>query len=144
LTEVAFHFGAPDKLAYAVRLLRKAVGSGARVLVLAPPVLLQQLDVALWASAPTDFLPHCLLDAPEKLRSLSLVVLADEGSVVNAPDLPVLVNLGAQMPQGFEHHKRLIEVVSTDEEDRATARQRWKTYTARGLDIIRHDLQLRA
>jgi DNA polymerase-3 subunit chi len=144
LTEVAFHFGAPDKLAYAVRLLRKAVGSGARVLVLAPPALLQQLDAALWASAPTDFLPHCLIDAPEKLRSLSLVVLADEGSVVNAPDLPVLVNLGAQMPQSFEHHQRVIEVVSTDEEDRATARQRWKTYAAQGYAPDSKNLNLRS
>ena len=32
MTEVAFHFNAPDKLGYACRLLRKAVGTGARVL----------------------------------------------------------------------------------------------------------------
>ena len=31
MTEIAFHFNAPDKLAYACRLLRKAVASGARV-----------------------------------------------------------------------------------------------------------------
>ena len=31
MTDVAFHFNAPDKLAYACRLLRKAVGSGSRV-----------------------------------------------------------------------------------------------------------------
>lgn len=144
MTEVAFHFGAPDKLAYAVRLLRKAVGSGARLLVLAPPGLVQQLDAALWASAPTHFLPHCLADAPEKVRALSPVVLADEGGPVLAPDLPVLVNLGVQMPQGFEHYQRVIEVVSTDEEDRVLARQRWKSYAARGFAIVRHDLQLRA
>ena len=35
MTEVAFHFNAPDKVAYACRLLRKAVGSGARVVVTA-------------------------------------------------------------------------------------------------------------
>ena len=35
MSEVAFHFNAPDKLAYACRLLRKAVGSGARAVVLA-------------------------------------------------------------------------------------------------------------
>jgi DNA polymerase-3 subunit chi len=35
VTAVAFHFGAPDKIAYAVRLLRKAVGTGVRVLVVA-------------------------------------------------------------------------------------------------------------
>ena len=144
VTEIAFHFGAPDKLAYALRLLRKAVGTGVRVLVLAPADLVHQLDAALWASAPADFLPHSLADAPAQVRALSLVVLADEGAPVSAPDLPVLVNLGAQMPQGFDCHQRVIEVVSTDEEDRVLARQRWKSYTARGCAIGRHDLKLRA
>ena len=144
VTEIAFHHGAPDKLAYALRLLRKAVGTGVRVLVLAPPGLVQQLDAALWATAPTDFLPHCLADAPAQVRALSLVVLADEGAEVSAPDLPVLVNLGAQMPPGFEHHQRVIEVVSTDLDDRVLARQRWKSYAAQGFAILRHDLKLRA
>ncbi len=144
VTEIAFHFGAPDKLAYALRLLRKAVGTGVRVLVLAPADLVHQLDAALWASAPADFLPHSLADAPAQVRALSLVVLADEGAPVSAPDLPVLVNLGAQMPQGFDCHQRVIEVVSTDEEDRVLARQRWKSYTAQGFAIVRHDLKLRA
>ena len=144
VTEIAFHFGAPDKLAYALRLLRKAVGTGVRVLVLAPPGLVQQLDAALWASAPPDFRPHCLADAPAQVRALSLVVLADEGAGVSAPDLPVLVNLGAQMPPGFEHHQRVIEVVSTDLDDRVLARQRWKSYAAQGFAILQHDLKLRA
>ena len=144
VTEIAFHHGAPDKLAYALRLLRKAVGTGVRVLVLAPADLVHQLDAALWASAPADFLPHSLADAPAQVRALSLVVLADEGAPVSAPDLPVLVNLGAQMPPGFEHHQRVIEVVSTDLDDRVLARQRWKSYAAQGFAILQHDLKLRA
>jgi len=56
LTEIAFHFGAPDKVAYAVRLLRKATGAGARVLVFGNQDLLNRLDASLWASAPMEFL----------------------------------------------------------------------------------------
>lgn len=144
LTEIAFHFGAPDKVAYAVRLLRKAVGAGARVLVLGHPQLVRQLDAALWVSVPTDFLPHCLGGESAQALALSRVVLVDEGAPTPLVDLPVLVNLGAQMPQDLERHRRVIEVVSTDEDDRALARQRWKDYTARGFTIVRHDLQLRS
>ena len=36
MTEVTFHFNAPDKLGYACRLLRKAVGKGANVIVTLP------------------------------------------------------------------------------------------------------------
>ena len=42
MTEVAFHFNAPDKWAYACRLLRKAVAAGAKVVVLAEPADLEQ------------------------------------------------------------------------------------------------------
>ena len=63
VTDVAFHFGAPDKVAYAVRLLRKAVGTGARVLVVAEGAQLSELDAALWASSATlrQFCGHLVL-----------------------------------------------------------------------------------
>lgn len=144
LTEIAFHFGAADKVAYAVRLLRKAVGTGARVLVLGYPDLVQRLDAALWGSAPTEFFTHCLSDASDRVLAMSSVVLVAEGGPIPSVIMPVLVNLGAQMPQGFEHHQRVIEVVSVDEDDRNLARQRWKSYTALGYTIVRHDLQLRS
>ena len=59
MTEVAFHFNAPDRLAYACRLLRKAVGSGARVVVTGEGGLLRELDTTLWTFAPLEFVPHC-------------------------------------------------------------------------------------
>jgi hypothetical protein len=37
MTEIAFHFNVPDKLAYSCRLLRKAYLSGARVVVTGEP-----------------------------------------------------------------------------------------------------------
>ena len=144
VTEVAFHFGAPDKVAYAVRLLRKAVGTGARVLVLADTETLQRLDAALWSNAATDFLPHCFASAPAQALALSPVVLADDGLGPGGAPLGVLVNLGAAMPQAFERHPRVIEVVSLDEDDRQQARQRWKTYTTQGFAIDRKDLNLRS
>ena len=58
MTEVAFHFNAPDKLAYACRLLRKASGAGARVAVTAEAELLQRLDTALWTFSALDFVAH--------------------------------------------------------------------------------------
>ena len=63
MTEVAFHFNAPDRMAYCCRLLRKAVGGQARVVVTGSPQTLAQLDAALWTFSPTDFVPHCLLDS---------------------------------------------------------------------------------
>ena len=41
MTEVTFHFNAPDKLGHACRLLRKAVASGAKVVVTGDSALLR-------------------------------------------------------------------------------------------------------
>jgi DNA polymerase-3 subunit chi len=51
-----------------------------------------------------------------------------------------LLNLGDAAPRGFETFERLIELVSTDESDRATARERWKSYAGRGYAIGRHEV----
>jgi DNA polymerase-3 subunit chi len=61
-----------------------------------------------------------------------------------APHHDTLVNLGADVPPGFERFARVVEVVSaSDEEDRQLARLRWKHYAAQGIAIKRHDLVLK-
>ena len=57
MTEVAFHFNAPDKWAYACRLLRKASHAGARVVVMVQPEDLPHLDSLLWTFAPLELSP---------------------------------------------------------------------------------------
>jgi DNA polymerase III subunit chi len=141
MTEVAFHFNAPDKLGYACRLVRKALGSAAQVVVTGEEDLLGQLDVALWTFQPLEFIPHCREPgAPAAVLQASPVVLT--GAPRSAPHHHVLVNLGEPVPDGFEAFERLIEVVTPDDEDRQQARQRWKHYAARGYNITRHDLRV--
>lgn len=139
MTQVAFHFNAPDKLGYACRLLRKAVGGGARVAVTADPVLLSELDSQLWTFSALDFLPHCRsMGTAADILQRSPIVLAE--SAADSPHKDVLVNLGIEVPEGFDAFARLIDVVTSDEEDRVQARRRWKHYAERGYDIVRHDL----
>jgi DNA polymerase-3 subunit chi len=141
MTEVAFHFNAPDRVAYACRLLRKAVSSGAKIVVTGLPDTLQQLDAELWTFSATDFVPHCLLDSEAALVAASPVILA--ASTTAVPHLQVLLNLGPLVPDGFERFERVIEVVCLDDEDRQLARGRWKHYADRGYTITQHDLALK-
>lgn len=144
MTEIAFHFNAPDKLAYACRLLRKAVASGAKVVVTGDEASLQTLDTLLWTFSALEFLPHCRADSPLEQRMASPIVLAaqlDDGHAL--PHHEVLLNLGDGVMTGYERFERTIEVVTLDEQDRQNARQRWKHYADRGYAITRHDLKLR-
>ncbi|RZJ14044.1 MAG: DNA polymerase III subunit chi [Acidovorax sp.] len=142
MTEVAFHFNAPDKLAYACRFARKVQRSGSRLVIAAPAETLVALDRMLWALAPQDFVAHCRDDADEELVHASPVLLATDPRT--APHHEVLLNLHVQVPEGFGRFERLVEVVSAlDEVDRSEARARWKHYASRGYAITRHDLVLK-
>jgi len=142
MTEVAFHFNVPDKLAYACRLVRKASGAGAKVVVTGEPDDLQALDVSLWTFSALEFIPHCHAQRAEpQVLAASPVVLAS--SAADAPHQQVLVNLGGPVPEAFERFERLIELVTADDEDRAQARQRWRHYADRGYAITKHDLAAR-
>ncbi len=141
MTEVAFHFNAPDRMAYICRLLRKAVGNGAKVVVNGDAKTLQQLDVALWTFSATDFVPHCQADSDAGVVAASLVILSS--TLKSVPHQQVLLNLGQTVPEGFERFERVIEVVGMDDKERQLARGRWKQYTDRGHAITPHDLTLK-
>jgi DNA polymerase-3 subunit chi len=138
---IAFHFNAPDKLAYACRLLRKAASQGAQVVVTAPSEALRQLDGLLWTFSALDFVAHAKASDPPHVRNASSVVLTE--AIADAPHRQVLLNLGEEVPDGFEQFERLIEVVALDDADRLLARSRWKHYSQLGHVITRHDLNLK-
>ena len=112
MSQVDFHTGLGDKLPYACRLLRKAQASGARIGVLAPPDVLDALDVALWRFSATDFVAHCRADAPPAMRAASPIVLAQDCAALDADR--VLLHLGRELPDGFERFARLIELVGAE------------------------------
>jgi DNA polymerase-3 subunit chi len=141
VTGVEFHFNAPDKVGYACRLLRKAALKGAKVAVTAEPAFLRELDMVLWTFEPLEFVPHCLANAPAKVVDATPIVLCDDAR--SAPHHDVLVNLGGDVPDGFERFERLIEVVTQRDDDRAGARGRWQHYKSRGYEIKRVDLDLK-
>lgn len=141
MTEVSFHFNVPDRMAYACRLLRKAVRRGAKVVVSAPGDVLARFDKQLWVFEPLDFVPHVYArpgQAPAA-RLLDTPVWLSE-QVREAPHHEVLLNLGNELVDGFETFARVIELVSHDGDDRQAGRARWKHYSDRGYEITRHDV----
>lgn len=127
---VAFHFNAVDPLGYTCRLIQKALGKGARLVVCAPHSVLQQLDEKLWAWSEAAFVPHASPEAPEHVLRLSPVWLRER--LQGDEPGQVLVNLSHTTPAGFERFQRLIDVVSSLDADRAKARQRWREHTGQG------------
>lgn len=137
MTSVNFYFNAADKLQVACRLATKAVAQGKRVLIYAPePDTAQRIDRLLWTWPATGFLPHCRVGEP--LAADTPVLIAEEADAGLGCD--VLLNLAAQTPPAFERFDRLLEVVSREDADRQSARERFRFYRERGYPLADHDL----
>lgn len=142
MTDIEFHVNVPDKLLYSCRLLRKAYRSGAQAVVTAEPDILQQLDQLLWSYSATEFLPHCRSDSSPQTVAATPILVADQLDACPPGSAgSVLINLGQQVPAGFERFERFIEVASIEEGDRLAARERWKYYRERGYSLKRHEPQ---
>jgi DNA polymerase-3 subunit chi len=138
MTQIEFHFNTTERLQYTCRLLRKAHARALRVGVVGSEASLRQLDKALWAFSESDFLPHS--HAADALAVQAASPIRLHVDPVQLSGMDVLVNLGDDVPLGFESFSRLIEIVATDDHGRMTARQRWRHYTAQGYALQQHDL----
>jgi DNA polymerase-3 subunit chi len=141
MTEVNFHHGADDPLAYACRLLLKAHRRGARVSVTGAAPALQALDAALWSFDALSFVPHLRLRAgerpAERLADTPIWLVEQPG---DAPMHEVLVNLGPALPVGFESYARVFEIVGRSDDERQAGRERLRHYRSRGYEIALHEV----
>ena len=138
MPQIEFHFNAPERLHYVCRFLRKANAHDWRVGVLGSEAVLRQLDAALWSFSEHDFLPHCTAnDSPHMQQASAILLSPDVGRLAG---WPMLVNLGDDVPEGFEQFQRVIEIVPSDDHGKMTARQRWRHYAAQGFELTQHDL----
>ena len=137
MTEVEFHTGVAQPTMFACRLLRKAARRGVRVQVTAPADVLAVLDQQLWTFEERDFVPHVRCPgASAAVASRTLIWLTPSMIAGDAPR--VLVNLGADAPADLQALDRLIEIVSSEPDEAAGARLRWRDYKAQGLAIRHH------
>lgn len=137
MTRVEFFFNVPDKFAKVAELCEKAVAKGRQLTVFteneAMSLALQQ---NLWGWRETSFLPSSLANAVN--CQFSPIILDSNGTQLVQDD--VLINLQKQHPPFFSRFRYLIELVGLDEEDKVSARVRFRFYKDRGYDIQTSDM----
>ncbi len=141
---IEFHSGVADKAQHLLRLLRKAVGKGARVAVTGDKGLLQHIDAELWTAQARDFVPHLRVtgaepgSSPHPRLDRTPIWLVDAPAQARRCD--VLVNLGPEPVRAPDDFARVIEIVASDDADRRTGRARWRHYESLGHPIEHHAL----
>ena len=96
------------------------------------------IDDLLWTFRDISFLPHATADSPDAEEDYP-VVIGWEGEAPSPRR--VLINLSGAAPDTPDAYERIIEVVPSDPADRNRARQRYKDYRARGLEMHSHNIE---
>ncbi|MCK6388463.1 MAG: DNA polymerase III subunit chi [Zoogloea sp.] len=141
MTEVCFYHNAPDRLRVACVLAGKAHGNGRRIVVFAPDGgMARQFDQMLWTFTPLAFVPHVAASSPLAAETPVVIGSQFEG----LPHDDVLINLGDDLPAGFERYRLVIEIVGRSDPERQAARGRYRAYQGRGCALRAHDLAQRS
>jgi DNA polymerase III subunit chi len=138
MTEVTFYTFVPDKLGIACQLAAKAYGQKLNVLIhTSDAAIAEHLDQLLWTRPALSFLPHCR-DTNDLAKQTPILLGLDASKLARAD---ILINMDDTYPAPFSRFDRLFEIVTTDEDDRSKARERYKFYQERGYAIKTHDMR---
>lgn len=136
--QITFYFNVSNREHALCQLVGKALAAGKTVSILTESSAASSaLDRLLWETPPHGFMPHCLADDP---RAAQTPIIIDHRTDL-LPTRDVLFNWTAQTATGFARYDRLIEIVDTDPELRAMARERWRAYQALGHEPSATDMQ---
>lgn len=137
MTRITFYFNATEKLEVARKLATKVFQSGQQALVYtADPARAQEADQGFWTAQQLSFLPHVRCGHP--LASETPILIGDNPDHLQRAD--VLINLDGELPAFFGRFERLLEIVTSDPEDRERARGRFRFFKDRGYALDTHDL----
>lgn len=139
MPRVDFYHDADSKISVTVRLAQKAYTAGKKLVILVPDAeTATQIDRRLWTSSPLAFIPHCTDHSPLSGES-PIVIYRTIGSQINTQDT-ILINLEKEVPDSASRFERVIEIVTSDDNDKVTARERYRHYRSLGCQILAHRL----
>lgn len=115
------------------KLMEKALGSGARVVMLLPEeAARKQMSDALWTGNPDGFLPHG--NAEEAGAGEQPIVLALQESNPNGAD--ILCVLDGSLPEQAAAYAKVLDVFDGADSSAVTAaRARWAQYKEKGFAL---------
>lgn len=135
MTRIDFHSNVPDKINYTCRLIRKARAADCKVIVFDNDrAQLNLLDEALWTFSESDFLPHVFIGDPLTEKTPIILTDTDAGSA-SFPHHELLINLTQIVPSDFSKFARVIEIISTDQQDTLAGRERYRQYQQQGIAL---------
>ena len=136
MTRIDFYFNVANKQQLVESLVEAALQKRRQVTIFTadePSAL--SMSEYLWQNKAESFLPN--VQSGNLHAAATRVVIGSQGSYLTSHLLQddMLVNLTAAEPSFFSRFTQLVELVGDDEDDKVTARTRYKFYRDRGYEI---------
>jgi DNA polymerase III subunit chi len=132
MTRIDFYFNVKNKQQVVANLVEAAVAKRRQVTIAATDeAAATQLSADLWQHKPESFLPNVFANHPAAAQTP--VVIHWHENTLHHDEL--LINLTPSQPAFFSRFTHLVELVGDDEQDKVTARARFKFYRDRGYEI---------
>ncbi|WP_051919434.1 DNA polymerase III subunit chi [Basilea psittacipulmonis] len=132
MSRVYFLFGVPDRFVQASKTIAKRVSEGERVIVYCPGKAREdKLQRILWNMEGDLFLPLIDVNEPEpapNVKKHAKLLLCHQFENIDIRPEDWLLNLSNEIPPCFEKFSKVMEIVSTVEQDIENARNRWRNY----------------
>ena len=136
MTEVSFYTNVSDETHLMGKLLSKAHNVGRKLHISVRNKRHgEKITRDLYASEPTSFFGISSL--PHDVHDLTSAIISDTSDYAHND---IIINLTLEIPDNFSAFKRVIEIVSQDEENINAARNRYRWYKDRGYSIATHKL----
>ncbi len=129
MTYIDFYFNVEDKLNKIHEILEREIFRKRKIYIAVNDLKeAEELSDFLYTASATSFLPHIIGANQEKAP---IHIAWDFKSVSD----DFMINLKSEISSSFSRYLKLIEIVSLNEEDKKTARDRLKFYRDRGYEI---------
>lgn len=140
MNRVDFYILPPDVMRdrYVCTIANKAWQNGNNVFIQTEDrATAELLDKLLWTYNDISFLPHGLYVEDEQGNNPVLI-----GWDEQIPDkFEVMINLAEDIPKTADHFARIIEIVTSDSQNRHSARNRYRIYRDRGYELHDHKME---
>ena len=136
MTRVIFYLEVVGQDAFLAKFLRsKVIDAGRSALLYGDSERIRRLDESLWTAR--DFLPHCLIDSAAAVDTP--ILLAD---VPPSPEVKadILISLRDEIPSFVGQFPLYVDIVGSDDADKAQGRKRYRYFVDHGYQIQYHKL----
>jgi len=136
MTEVAFYTNVLNETRLISKLLYKAHDVGRKLYInVRNERQSEKVTKDLYGGEPTSFFG--ISSSPQDAHDLTSAIIGYKSDYGHND---IIINLTSEIPDNFSAFKRVIEIVSQDEENINAARNKYRWYKDRGYSIATHKL----